>query len=97
MPGDVSKNLGHQNFYKMNHKWDDDKCIYCGCKREKRYRVVNTYSKLTRAGIFEDRPVYSDYPEWAFSFEGGQLTFNRPECVRKKDDRVQEHTEQGEV
>ena len=53
MPGAVSKNLGNQNFYKMNHKWKDDCCTECGCKREKRHRVVNTYSKLMRSGIFE--------------------------------------------
>lgn len=85
----VSKNLGHQNFYKMNHKWKDDCCTECGCKREKRHRVVSTYSKLTRSGIFEDRPVYGDYPEWSFSFTGTQWTFQRPDCVRKNDDRVQ--------
>lgn len=97
MQESVSKNLGHQNFYKMNHKWEDDICTKCGCKREKRLRLVNITSRLNRHGVWVDALIYADYPEWAFSFTGTQWQFKRPKCVRKNDDRVPTHTEQSEV
>lgn len=69
----------------MNHKWNDDQCIYCGIKREKREAKIfkGTRSVLRRAGYWDDVPVYDWRIAWAFSFDGGKWTFSRPDCVRK--------------
>lgn len=92
MQESVSKNLGHQNFYMMNHRWKENQCIHCGIKRKRHY------SKLLMA--ITDFPPYDHYLRemiWVFSFDGGKWTSTRPDCVRKNDDRVHTHTEQNEV
>jgi hypothetical protein len=66
----------------MNHKWIDDQCSACGLKRKKAYRWLRTSSYLSRAGIWEDRQIYSDYAEWAFSFNGKAWQFDRPDCQK---------------
>lgn len=92
MQESVSKNLGHQNFYKMNHKWKDNVCTKCGIKRKK-----HTF-KIHMAVM--NHPPWNAWRYervWVFFFNEAHMITKRPECVRKKDDRVHTHTEQSEV
>lgn len=66
------------------HKWNqDDTCTVCGLHRERRLRrkLVRTYSKLGRDGIFYDVPIYFDNLDWHYGSEHG---FERPECLKIK-------------
>lgn len=83
----------------MNHKWNDDQCVHCGIKRVKRegVRFKGTYSKLGHDGCWYDVPIKEYFIGWLYSLNTGDVTFERPDCVRKNDDRVHTHTEQSEV
>jgi len=83
----------------MNHKWNDDQCVHCGIKRVKRegVRFKGTYSKLGRDGCWYDVPIKEYFIGWLYSLNTGDVTFERPDCVRKNDDRVPTHTEHSEV
>lgn len=88
MPGAVSKNLGHQNFYKMNHKWKHDCCTTCGCKREKREVLFPYMFFDTSTPGIVDKKIEEVRRVWLFSFDRHTWLVKRPECVRKNDDRV---------
>ena len=49
-------NFGHGNLIDMQHKWKDNTCKTCGCKREKSgYRrgdIVRTWYVYERSNIF---------------------------------------------
>ena len=71
----------------MNHSWgENNKCTKCGIYRDKLEcrTLVRTYSKLTRAGIFEDFPVYRYDMKWHYFTEDHQsIGFERPNCTIK--------------
>ena len=75
----------------MNHKWNDNTCTHCGIKRVKRegVRFKGTYSKLGNDGCFHDVPIKEYFIAWLYTLNTGDVTFTRPDCVRKNDDRVQ--------
>jgi hypothetical protein len=64
----------------MNHKWQNDACVKCGLKREKKeYRKwQRCYTALSRSGVWEDRHVYTYGIGWHY---GEPYGFERPQCA----------------
>lgn len=62
-----------------NHKWKDNVCVNCGIKRERkeyrRWQRSETY--LSRAGVWEDRTIYTYGTAWYY---GEKYRFERPQC-----------------
>lgn len=68
----------------MNHKWQNNKCERCNLKREKKgcRTLIGVRSFLARTGIFDEAPMYRYDLAWAFSFDDGKWTFERPDCIK---------------
>jgi hypothetical protein len=63
----------------MNHRWQNDVCVRCGLRREKRQYTKSgvPYSVLGRDGCFYDRIPYTFGTAYHY---GDKHKFERPEC-----------------
>lgn len=64
-----------------NHRWVENKCLYCGLTREKREAKIHkgSYSCLTRSGVWDDREVVDYRFLWWY---GPEHKFDRPDCSK---------------
>ena len=72
----------------MNHKWDKNNCCtQCLIRREMQLTRIFSHSHtyLSRAGIWEDRNVFTERPRYHyFDMDNQSMGVVRPDCIPPK-------------